>query len=217
MYHLHSLFCPLNLRQWCLSWTHMFFVPLKCFHKRNRGACNPWRIPWTEEPGRLQSMGSQRVRQNWATKHSTAQGPHTFWFGNCEFWRKALPLYDIFLWLSDSEVKAALVSSSLRPHGLYSPWNSPGQNTGVGSLSLLQGIFPTQGSNPGLLHCRHSVYQLSHQGSPQWLYLAGNPTNSTLLSAEDLTGGLGHLATKFHYRFVISTGKTRVILLHWEQ
>ena len=39
----------------------------------------------------------------------------------------------------------------LQPHGLYSPWNSPGQNTGVGSLSLLQGIFPTQGLNPGLL------------------------------------------------------------------
>ena len=42
-----------------------------------------------------------------------------------------------------------VMSNSLRPHGLYSPWNSPGQNTGVGSLSLLQGIFPTQGSNPG--------------------------------------------------------------------
>ena len=40
------------------------------------------------------------------------------------------------------------------PHGLYHPWNSPGQNTGVGSLSLLQGLFPTQGSNLGLLHCR---------------------------------------------------------------
>ena len=46
----------------------------------------------------------------------------------------------------------------------YSPWNSPGQNTGVGSLSLLQGIFPTQGSNPGLLHCRRILYQLSHKG-----------------------------------------------------
>ena len=43
------------------------------------------------------------------------------------------------------------------------PWNSPGQNTGVGSLSLLQGIFPTQGSNPGLPHCRRLLYQLSHQ------------------------------------------------------
>ena len=58
------------------------------------------------------------------------------------------------------------MSHSLRPHGLYSPWNSPGQNTGVGSLSLLQGMFPTQGSNPGLLHCRWIVYQLSYQGSP---------------------------------------------------
>ena len=51
-------------------------------------------------------------------------------------------------------------------HGLYSPWNSPGQNTGRGSLSLLQGIFPTQGSNPGLPHCRQIFYQLSYQGSP---------------------------------------------------
>ena len=46
------------------------------------------------------------------------------------------------------------------------PWNSPGQNTGVGSRSLLQGIFPTQGSNPGLPHCRRILYQLSHKGSP---------------------------------------------------
>ena len=63
----------------------------------------------------------------------------------------------------------AVVSNSLRPHGLYSPWNSPGQNTGVGSLSLLQGIFPTQGSNPGLPYCRWSLYQLSHKGSPRIL------------------------------------------------
>ena len=49
-----------------------------------------------------------------------------------------------------------------------SPGNSPGQNTGVGSLSLLQEIFPTQGLNPGLPHCRHIIYQLSHKGSP-WI------------------------------------------------
>ena len=51
------------------------------------------------------------------------------------------------------------------------PWNSPGQNTGVDSLSLLRGIFPIQGSNPGLLHCRQILYQLSHQERPvdtQW-------------------------------------------------
>ena len=54
---------------------------------------------------------------------------------------------------SESESRS-VESDSLWPHRLYSPWNSPDQNTGVGSLSLLQGIFPTRGSNPGLLHCR---------------------------------------------------------------
>ena len=50
-----------------------------------------------------------------------------------------------------------------------SPWNSPGETTGVGSLSLLQGIFPTQGFNSGLLRCRWILYQLSHKGSPRIL------------------------------------------------
>ena len=67
---------------------------------------------------------------------------------------------------SESESHSA-VSDPLRPHGLYSPWNSPGQKTGVGSLFLLQGIFPTQRSNPGLPHCRRILYQLSHKGSPE--------------------------------------------------
>ena len=65
--------------------------------------------------------------------------------------------------LPESE-SLSVVSDSLQPHGLYSPWNSLGQNTGVGCLSLLQEIFPTQGSNPGLLHCRQILYQLSYQG-----------------------------------------------------
>ena len=52
------------------------------------------------------------------------------------------------------------------PHGPDSPWNSPGQNTGMGSVSLLQGIFPTQGSNPGHPHYRRILSHLSHQGSP---------------------------------------------------
>ena len=61
------------------------------------------------------------------------------------------------------------------PLGLYSPWNSPGQNTGGGSHSLLQGIFPTQGSSPGLPHCRWLLNQLSHQGSPRILEWAAYP------------------------------------------
>ena len=105
---------------------------------------------------------------------------------------------------SESE-NHSVVSDSLQPHGLYSPWNSPGQSTGVGShsllrgysqlrdwtqvsciaggfftswatreaqdtgvgsLSLLQQIFQTQELNWGLLHCRRILYQLSYQGSP---------------------------------------------------
>ena len=69
---------------------------------------------------------------------------------------------------SESE-SHSVVSNSLRGHGLYSPWNSPGQNTRVGSLPILQEIFPTQGLNPGLLHCRRILYQLSHKGSPRIL------------------------------------------------
>ena len=109
------------------------------------------------------------------------------------------------VWAPEKESeRCSVVSDSLRPHGLYSPWNSPGQNTGVGSLSLtpgylpnpgmespalradsypaepqekpknarvgglslLQGIFPTQKSNRGLLRCRQIPYQLSYQGRP---------------------------------------------------
>ena len=69
----------------------------------------------------------------------------------------------------------SVISDSLQPHGLYSSWNSPGQNTGVGSLSLLQGIFPTQGLNPGLLHCRRILYQLSRKASPRTLEWVAYP------------------------------------------
>ena len=78
--------------------------------------------------------------------------------------------------LKVSEVK--VVFHSLRPHGLYSPQNSPGQNTRLGGHSLLQGIFPTQGSNPGLRHCRQILYQLSHKGSPRILERVAYPFSS---------------------------------------
>ena len=64
------------------------------------------------------------------------------------------------------EVKVSQSCLTLQPQGLHSPWNSPGQNTGVDSLSLLQGILPTQGSSPGLPHCRRILHHPSHQGSP---------------------------------------------------
>ena len=84
-----------------------------------------------------------------------------------------------FLWLVLSwKWKCSIVCNSLGPHGLYSPWTSPGQNTGVGSRSLLQGTFPTQGLNPGLPQCRQILYQLSHQGSPRMMERVVYPFSS---------------------------------------
>ena len=88
----------------------------------------------------------------------------------------------------------SVVSVSLQPHGLYSPWNSPslGQNTGLGSLSLLQGIFPTHGSNPGLPHCKQILNQLSQQGSPRILGVGSHSLLQGILSTQELNQGLLH-------------------------
>ena len=87
-----------------------------------------------------------------------------------------------YLWWRKLEVKGSesqsVMSTSSWTHKLYSPWNSLGQNTGVGSLSLLQGIFLTPGSNPGLPHCRQILYQLSHKGSPRVLEWVAYPFSS---------------------------------------
>ena len=77
-----------------------------------------------------------------------------------------------------SEVKVAQSRPTLCDPMDY-PWNSPGQNPGVGSLSLLQGIFPTQGSNPGLHHGRQILYQLIHQWSPRILEWVAYPFSSS--------------------------------------
>ena len=87
--------------------------------------------------------------------------------------------YLLYRLVSYSESEShSVVSDSLWPHRLYSPWNSLGQNTGVGSLSLLQGIFWTQGSNPGLPCCRWILYKLSHQGSSRILEWVACPFSS---------------------------------------
>ena len=97
---------------------------------------NPLQYSGLENPmaSGLQSMGSQIVGHDWVTKNSTA----------------------------DFKLTQHCKTTILQLVEVYSPWNSPGQNTGVDSLSPLQGIFPTQGSNPGLLHGRQILYGLSH-------------------------------------------------------
>ena len=100
---------------------------------------------WTGRPGVLQSMRSQRVGHNWAIE---------------------LNWTELNVEVPNVSESHSVVSASLWFHGLYSTWNSLGQKTGVGSLSLLQGILLTQKSKWGLLHCRRSLYQLSYQESP---------------------------------------------------
>ena len=85
------------------------------------------------------------------------------------------------------------MSDSLQPHGLkptglFCPWNSPGKNIGVGILFLLQGIFPTQDSNPGLPLHRQILYQLSHQGNPIILKWVAYPFSSRSSWPRNWTG-----------------------------
>ena len=82
----------------------------------------------------------------------------------------------------------SVVSDYLQPHGLHSSCNSPGRNSGMCSLSLLQGIFPTQGSNPGLLHCSQILYQLSHKGRPRILEWVAYPFSSRSSRPRSQTG-----------------------------
>ena len=84
------------------------------------------------------------------------------------------PFLDVLKLLKSESESHSVLPDSLRPHGLQParllcPWNFPGKNTGMGSRSLLQGIFLTQGSNLGLLHCRQILYQLSYQWCLKWI------------------------------------------------
>ena len=97
--------------------------------------------------------------------------------------------------IRESESRS-VVSDSLQPHGLSSPWNSPGQNTGVGSQSLLQGIFPIQGSNSRVIHFRQILCQLNHKGSPRILKWVTYPFSRGSSQPRNQTG-VCHTAGRF--------------------
>ena len=96
--------------------------------------------------------------------------------------RKLVPdlpfFFSYYIYLVKWNESHSAMSTSLQPHGLYSPWNSTGQKIGVRSRSFLQGTLPTQGSNPGRPHCRWTPYQLSHYGSPRILEGLAYPFSS---------------------------------------
>ena len=87
-------------------------------------------------------------------------------------------------------------------------WNSPIQNTGVGSLSLLQGIFPTQRSNPSLLHYKWILYQLSHKGSSRILEWVPYPFSRGSSWPRDWTG-VSSIADRLFTNWAIREGYVR--------
>ena len=93
---------------------------------------------------------------------------------------------EALIWHAESESHSVL-SDSLQSHGPH-PWNSPGQNAGMGCLFLLQGILPTQGSSPGLPHCGRIFYRLSHKGSPRILEWVPYPFSSGSSRPRNRTG-----------------------------
>ena len=109
------------------------------------------------------------------------------------------------------------MSDFLLPHGLYSPRNSSDQNTGVGSHSLLQEVFPTQGLTPGFLHRRWILYQLSYQGSPSSINFVYHVVHYIPSSSLFTAGSLYLLTTLIHFPFHLSpaSGNTRSHLLLW--
>ena len=94
---------------------------------------------------------------------------------------------------------------------LLCPWNSPGKNTGVGSHSFLQSIFPTQGSNPGLPHCRWILYHLSHQQSPRRLEWTAHPFSRGSSQPRNQTG-VSYITGRFFTSW--ATGITLVKIHH---
>ena len=105
-----------------------------------------------------------------------------------DFWYLWKGLYFASHCWAKCEVKVIQSCLTLCDHMDYSPWNSPGQNNGVGNLSLLQGIFLTQGMNTGLLHFRQILYQLSHRGSPRILQWVAYPFSSRSSPPRNQTG-----------------------------
>ena len=124
-----------------------------------------WRILWTEKPGWLRSIALKSRTLKWLSMQIHADFlnaglPQTFSFLKNAIYNR---MRHVMRQKSLSCVRLFSIPWSVACQAPL--WDSPGKNTGVGCYSLLQGIFLTQGSNPGLLHCRRILYCLSHQES----------------------------------------------------
>ena len=128
--------------------------------------------PWTAAHQAPPSMGFSR-QEYWSGVPSPSPYNILHYINDSIISRDLHYLLDKSSWRNNCAVLShSVVYNSLPPHGLYSlpgsfvHWNSPGKTTGVGCHAHLQGIFPTQGSNPGLPHCRQILCHLSYQENP---------------------------------------------------
>ena len=126
---------------------------------------------WATVHGVKELGTTKRLKYLHMQTHAQA---HTHTTHTEPLWSECLCPLKINMWKFQppKERSRSVVSDSLRPHGLQltrllRSWDFPDKNTGVGCHFLLQGVFPIQGSNPGLPHCRQTFYHLSHQGSPK--------------------------------------------------
>ena len=166
------IFLPAILISACAS-SNPAFCMMCCAYKLNKQGDNiqPW---CTAFPIWTQSVAPCPVLTVASWPEYRFLRRQVRWSGIPISWR----IFHSLLWFTQS-----------KSHGLYSPWTSPGQNTGVGSLSLLQGIFLTQGSNPGLPHCKRWIlYQLRHKGSPIILEWVAYPFSSGSSRSRNQTG-----------------------------
>ena len=188
----------------CWRWHHeLLLVQQLCMHAQSLSHVWLFVTRWTVDHQAPPSMGFCR-QEYWSGFQCPSPGdlpdpginPHLLCLlhwqaGSLPLAPPGEPILELCIdqyWHVLSLWKWKLLSrDSLQPNGLYSPWNSPGQNTGVGSLSLLQGIFlPTQESNRGLLHCRQIIYQLSYRGTQK--KKKSNQINSVWVSVLQLRG-----------------------------
>ena len=174
----------------CVTFKTFYCLKKQCTHERtlNDKQSHQFHSLKEKSPSFPASDGTTNGKENSMEVPQKMKNRTAMWSSNptsgytskrieTEFWRDTLHSSIIsnsqkWKWKSLSHV------DSLPPCELYSPWNSPGQNTRLGSLSLFQGITPTQWLNPGLPHCRQILSQLSHKGSPRILEWADYPFSS---------------------------------------
>ena len=151
----------IHWKDWCWSWNSNTLATWF-------GELTHWKRPWSWERLKARGEGDDRGWEGWMASLTRHEFEQASVVAACSLWDRrvghywATELTELICIYESESISLSVVSSSLWPHTVH---GIPGQNTGVGNHSLLQGIFPTQSLNPGLPHCGQIFYHLKHQGS----------------------------------------------------